>query len=204
VCRDGLQRRTEQVRAFLDLAGAAAGARLLDVGTADGRLLLSLRESHPGVRATGVEVSEELAREARARGLDVTTGDARALPFPDASFEVAVLAATLKHVPEPALALRECRRVLVAGGWLLVLDPTPWGVRWGIRRGHFDPRWLPNVWSLARTASEARAAGFEVVRSRRYMLLPVSWPGTRAAEAVVRALGLGRLLLQQALLARAR
>ena len=203
VFRDGLARRTEQVRDFLGLAGPAPDFRLLDVGTADGHLLAGLREAFPRCRPTGVEVSEDLVRVARERGLHVVTADARSLPFPDGSFDAVVLSATLKHVPEPERALRECRRVLVAGGHVLVLDPTPWGIRLGLWRGHFDRRWLPNVWSLSRTSREVEAAGSRVEGTRRYMLLPVTLPGTRAAETVLRALGLGRLLLQQALLAQA-
>jgi SAM-dependent methyltransferase len=203
VCRSGLARRSERVVSLLAHAFPPGRPfRLLDVGAADGHLLSVLRERFPGSSLHGVDADEALVAEARARGLDVVHGDARALPFAPASFDAVVLAATLKHVADPDRALAECRRVLAPGGWILVLDPTPWGIRLGLWRGHFDRSWLPNVWSLRETGRRVAAAGFEVQTTRRYMLLPVGFPGSAVLEAVVRGVGLGRLLLQQALLAR--
>jgi len=42
--------------------------------------------------------------------------DLRRLPFADGSFDLVVHSDTLEHVDEPLQALRECRRVLRAGG----------------------------------------------------------------------------------------
>jgi SAM-dependent methyltransferase len=116
---------------------------------------------------------------------------------------VLLISATLKMVQRPRRALEECRRVLVPGGHLILLDVTPWGIRVGLRRGHFEADRIANIWSLSRTQKEISSAGFHVLRSHRFMLLPVAAPGARAAEAVVRGVGLGGLLLQQSLLARA-
>lgn len=203
VYRDGLARRTEQVRAFLDIAAPSPDCRLLDVGTADGSMPATLRSTYPRMRFSGIEILPGLALLARESGLDVVRADSRSLPFADASFEVLVISATLKMVSGPRRALEECRRVLTPGGHLILLDVTPWGIRVGLWRGHFDPKTIPNIWSLSRTAKEVDAAGFRVLKSHRYMLLPVSAPGSRAAESFVRAVGLGGLLLQQSLLARA-
>ena len=43
-----------------------------------------------GWSPTGVDVSDDMLRLARARGLDVVQADATALPFPDDSFDAAV------------------------------------------------------------------------------------------------------------------
>ncbi|MGD9689555.1 MAG: bifunctional demethylmenaquinone methyltransferase/2-methoxy-6-polyprenyl-1,4-benzoquinol methylase UbiE [Phycisphaerales bacterium] len=49
-------------------------------------------------------------------------GDALRLPFPNASFNVVSIAFGIRNVADPALALREFRRVLRPGGRLVVLE----------------------------------------------------------------------------------
>jgi ubiquinone/menaquinone biosynthesis C-methylase UbiE len=72
----------------------------------------------------------ELARRAGQRGLAnlvAAEGDARQLPYPDASFDGAYLVTVLGEVPDPVAALRELRRVVKPGGRIvlgeLFLDP---------------------------------------------------------------------------------
>lgn len=50
-------------------------------------------------------------------------GDARRLPFAAASFDTVFCSQVLEHVPEPALALAEFRRVLRPGGYLILTVP---------------------------------------------------------------------------------
>jgi SAM-dependent methyltransferase len=50
--------------------------------------------------------------------IDWRQGDVCALPCPDASFEVVLCQQGLQFVPDPLVALREMRRVLVPGGRL--------------------------------------------------------------------------------------
>jgi len=49
-------------------------------------------------------------------------GDAMALPFGDASFDVVSIAFGIRNVSEPAIALGECFRVLRPGGRLIILE----------------------------------------------------------------------------------
>ncbi|MCA9314969.1 MAG: class I SAM-dependent methyltransferase [Planctomycetes bacterium] len=203
--RDGFLRRTAMVtRLVREGRGATApeAFRLVDVGTADGRMLAAFAAAFPASERVGVEASDELVATAREAGHDVVAARAEALPFEDASFDVATLVATLKHVPDADGALRELARVLRPGGVIVVADPTPWGLKLGLWRGHFDPRWLEHRWSLRDTREHLQGAGFEVLRGVRYMPLPVDLPGSGIAEGIGRALGLSRVFLQQATLAR--
>jgi SAM-dependent methyltransferase len=86
----------------------------------------------PDGSVVGVDPSESMLalaahREPGAGSAPVTfvTGDACALPFPDASFDVAVSTQVYEYVEDMATALAEARRVLRPGGRLLVLD-TDW------------------------------------------------------------------------------
>jgi SAM-dependent methyltransferase len=58
---------------------------------------------------------------ARARGVDARVGDAQELPFEDESFDCALAAWMLYHVPEPERAVAELARVLRPGGRLVAV-----------------------------------------------------------------------------------
>lgn len=86
---------------------------VLEVGCGDGQVLTELAHRGFGPGLVGVEVSETAATMARHRTeIDsVVTFDGRRLPFPDSSFPVVIATHVLEHVTEPAVLLREMRRV---------------------------------------------------------------------------------------------
>jgi SAM-dependent methyltransferase len=52
----------------------------------------------------------------------VAVADAESLPFRDRSFEIVVSSSSFHFWPRPLEGLRECRRVLTAGGTLVITD----------------------------------------------------------------------------------
>ena len=77
-----------------------------------------------------VDGSPDMVQAARRRlkgapHVDVRRGDMEALPIDEGTLDVAILALVLHHVPEPARALGEVRRVLKPGGRVLVVDMLP-------------------------------------------------------------------------------
>jgi SAM-dependent methyltransferase len=66
-----------------------------------------------------VDVSPRMVELARGRGVDARIGDVQSLPFPDSSFDCAVAAWMLFHVPDIDAGLRELARVLRPGGRLV-------------------------------------------------------------------------------------
>ena len=98
-----------------------------ELETADGLVALDVAARLAGGSLAAFDVQQEmldhLTREAAGRGLDnveTTVGDARALPYPDSSFDAAYLVTVLGEVPDQEAALRELRRVLKPGGRLVV------------------------------------------------------------------------------------
>lgn len=88
---------------------------VLDVGCADGVLRAALPPSGP--RLVGVDAAAILLRDHPA---PVVRADAASLPFADGVFDAVTALNVLYHVPDPLPALREARRVLHAGGHLVV------------------------------------------------------------------------------------
>jgi ubiquinone/menaquinone biosynthesis C-methylase UbiE len=113
-------RLAEQVRNFAQPRG---DERALDVGAGAGALAFALA---PLVREVmGLDPVPELLELARARSLPNTEfleGDGTALPFPDASFDLAGTHRTLHHVAQPERVVAELARVTRPGGHVLVVD----------------------------------------------------------------------------------
>lgn len=96
----------------------ARGRDVLEVGCGTGLVLA--RVARVARNAEGVDLSPGMLEHARARGLRVREGDATALPFPDASFDVVYAFKVLAHVPDVDRAIAEMVRVVRPGGHVLV------------------------------------------------------------------------------------
>lgn len=103
------------------------GAPLRPLDVADigcGAGTLSLMWAEAGHRVHGLEIGRpllDLARQrAREQGQDIDfrEGSAVALPWDDESMDVCLLPELLEHVPDWRACVRECARVLRAGGVL--------------------------------------------------------------------------------------
>jgi SAM-dependent methyltransferase len=102
--------------ALLDAAGVGAGTRMLDLACGPG--VVAGTAAARGALVCAVDFSAAMLAEARAGhpSVEFVLGDAEAVPLPDARFDVVVSNFGLHHVPRPALALAEARRVLCPGG----------------------------------------------------------------------------------------
>ncbi len=96
---------------------------MLEVGCGPGALCGALCRWYPLSRVTGLDRDDAFLRFARQRVPDAgfVSGDATALPFPDASFDVTISNTVSEHV-EPDAFFGEQRRVLRPGGKCIVLS----------------------------------------------------------------------------------
>ena len=90
------------------------GGRVLDLGCRTGALTKHYLE---GNSVVGVDVDREALAQAAALGVETVWADLdEALPFPDASFDVVVVAEILEHLQFPGRLVSEAARVLRPGG----------------------------------------------------------------------------------------
>ena len=98
---------------------AAPGMRVLDLGTGVGAMAERLAACFPGIELVGLDLRESQLAVARRRHpvAEYVQGDARAMPFGDATFDRVHGSWLLEHVADPARVLAEVRRVLKPGGY---------------------------------------------------------------------------------------
>jgi SAM-dependent methyltransferase len=94
--------------------------RVLEVGPGRGELAERMAKEL-GVEVVAVDQSERMVELTRSRGIEAVVGDVQALPFKDQSFDCALAAWMLYHVPDLNRALREIRRVLRYDGRLVAV-----------------------------------------------------------------------------------
>lgn len=135
---------------------------------------------HPGdARITGIEWSAPMLQHTRARAdeLDrhvrLVQADARALPFPDESFDTALCTFSLCAIPDEPVAVAEMYRVLRPGGLLLLADHITSSnvvVRQLQRAAHPITTALGGEKFVHRPLPHVRAAGFHVELQERFRL----------------------------------
>lgn len=161
-------------RAQIDLLGPIEGARVLDVGCGPGIYArdLALR----GARVTALDSApamlEAARREAESAGVEIetATGDANALPFPDGTFDVAVLVQVIEYVPDAVGALREIRRALTPDGRVLIADTDWTSAAWWVGDGDLEDE-IKTAWCATKEHADAGRriptwlvdAGYEVI-----------------------------------------
>ena len=121
---------TELSAVFLRLLDFLPGELLcpvLDIGPGDGWMSLRLQERYSEVHA--ITLFEDEARRCRENGVrSVTVGDMHDMPAEWSGVFGGLWAShVLEHSPAPYVFLKECHRVMVPGGTLVLVAPEPKG-----------------------------------------------------------------------------
>ena len=149
-----------------------AGQRIVELGCGAAALARTLLARYPTSHVTGLEVDQRQHAKNLASPqphLEFVAAGAQAIPFPDVSFDLALMLKSLHHVPVDSMAqaLGEARRILKPGGHLYVSEP--------VYSGPFnDVIRLFNDEGVVRTQAQAaldeaiRAGGWTQAAERRF------------------------------------
>jgi SAM-dependent methyltransferase len=160
--------KAEKILHVLALHPRSSPWRVLEIGTGTGGIAHHLA-THPSIHCAVTSVDVVDLRMVREGYAFQKVEDTR-LPFDDASFDVIVSNHVIEHVggPDQQLEhLRECRRVLIAGGRGYLAVPN----RWMLVEPHFHLpflSWLPRAWR----SPYVRLAG----KGARYDCEPLTQP----------------------------
>ena len=104
-------------------------ARILDVGSGPGLVALLLAQENPTVSVVGIDYSPTQVRAANRlrirneiQNCSFRQCDAMDLPFKDASFDIVISWASIKHWPNVKRGLQEIRRVLMPNGFAFIAE----------------------------------------------------------------------------------
>jgi ubiquinone/menaquinone biosynthesis C-methylase UbiE len=163
---------------LVEACGISPGQRVLDVAAGTGNV--AIRAAEAGAQAVALDLTSENfdagRREAAARGveLDWVEGDAAALPFGDAEFDVVTSSVGVIFAPDHQAVADEMLRVCRPGGTIGMINFTPDGLACDFFElvGRYAPPPRPEALSPVMWGSEAhvrelfgdRVASLELIR----------------------------------------
>ena len=174
-----VRRRLEARRAARWCRGLGDDARIIDVGCGDGFHLRLLRDfGNPRWQLEGVDASERAVQAARRAGLTVHHGIVQELELPKASYDLALMIATIEHVDDPPGVLAAVRALLRPGGRVVIVTDNTDTLDFALfKRRHWGGYHFPRHWNLFNPETMRRLAhkvGLEV-DSITTVVSPVNW-----------------------------
>jgi len=140
---------------------ASARGRLLDVGAGSGWLVEQMAAL--GWKTEGLDFDARSVASARARGLTMHAGGLAEQGFPEACFDAVTMAHSIEHVHDPVGWLAEARRILRAGGRLVLATPNAHSLlhrRFGADWFALDPPRHLHLFNRSALEAALQAAGF--------------------------------------------
>jgi homoserine O-acetyltransferase len=190
---------------FLIATLVKPGARVLDLGCGDGRLLARLKQERAVTRALGIDIDLAHIAQALAKGLDVFQCDIDLGldMIPDRTYDYVILSQTLQVVRKPRLVLQEMMRVATSG---IVIIPNfaHWLNRVSLGFAGRMPKSpaLPYEWyetpniHLATIKDFVALCEAEGVAIEEMIGIPESWTGAALVKLGLPNLGADRVLFK--------
>ena len=187
-----LLKRIEQIVPFVSL-----NSKILDVGCGDAEMLEHMQKVKTPTYAVGIDFREGLINH---DAINILRGDAENLPFTNQSFDCVIAAAAIEHLPNPANALTEFKRVLKQGGVLIITTPNPVYSKAADIASYFKLKYkegLETPISLSWLENTLSDMNFDIIYSRGFLISPFKVPFADHLEEVLKKTVLHKILLNQ-------
>ena len=119
-----IHKRAKKILQVLKKYGNS-GMHLLDIGSADGKILSMLNKELKLARAVGVEPSDELRLANKDENIEILSGSGEELPFGDEEFDVVTISSVIEHVKDADRVMKESYRVLKKRGLIVMTAVNP-------------------------------------------------------------------------------
>ena len=153
--------------------------RLLEVGCYAGReqtdwLLASpWLERYVGIELSSVAIDrfQQRLTPAATRKVELVAGDFIDQELPLSSFDAVYMRSVFHHFPDPGMAIRRVKDLLVPGGSFIAFDPLVTNALFRAARGIYRPFQSDREWEwpLRRAAFEALGSELELCRVQGYL-----------------------------------
>lgn len=141
--------------------------------------------------AVGIDLTLELLKKNKKKGVSLIQADALNIPFKDDSFEAVTAVAVIEHVPYPNKLLKEVSRVLKKDGIFILTSPDPF---WDSIADRFiyksDVGGHVKTFNLKRLKKYLRKNGFEVLNAEKFMMSPIGFPFENKIEGFLKTIHL--------------
>ena len=106
--------------------------KFLDMATGTGDLAIDAANTHPNIKAIGLDFVQEMVDYGNGKILDqnlkdrvvLKWGDATDIDYENDTFDVVAMAFGIRNIPDKVKALNEMRRVIQPEGQILILELT--------------------------------------------------------------------------------
>jgi len=160
----------DEERRLLERLGLQTRMRVLEIGCGPGLVTKRLIDAWPGIRITAIDHDAGLLASARKHlegsRVEFIEAPAEDLTFADNEFDFAIARYVFQHLPHPAEAAREARRVLKPGGRLVAIDVD--AALWGVAEPSF-PEVIPIMMKTGR--AQAVRGGDRLIGRKLHRIL---------------------------------
>lgn len=172
---------------------------ILDLGTAEGRMLETVQINHPSSLCVGVDYSLALLNYGAKKfpGLNLIRADIQNLNFLEGErFDVIIAAAVFEHLVRPQKMLSESYRLLQKNGILIITSPHPFWERIARCLGKIKGD-HPSVMNSESIFGLCEKVGLSFIEKRGFMLTPSGVVGEEKLEGFLAQYGLDRYFPNQ-------
>ncbi|MEN8253751.1 MAG: methyltransferase domain-containing protein [Patescibacteria group bacterium] len=195
-----LARRTKEVVQSI-IKYHKSPEQILDLGTADGKMLSLIKNKLPKLNCVGLEYSKELAKANKDKKIKIFVGDVLKPPaaVKKKKHDVIIATAILEHVKSPKQFTKVCYQLLKKDGLVILTTPDPIWDKIATAVGHLPKEDHQFTLTIKQIIKLFEKAKFKTLEEKKFMFSPIGFPAEEEIEKILRFLNLEFLMANQLL-----